>query len=219
MSTKSTNNKLGKGIGIFSFLLVAHHFVVRPWILNWGAPEKIKKLTLSGDRFTEGRSSTRAILIHAAPQKIWPWIMQLGQERGGFYSYSWLENIVRADMKNCYELKPELQEPRQAGDVIWLANKENYKGQGYQVLAEVIPEKSFVMVGGDDYQRILNGQKALGSWSIYLYPESEESTWLIARSSGNEPLGNRILRYFTFEVPHFIMEQKMLRTLKWLSEK
>jgi hypothetical protein len=218
MSTKSIN-KLGKGVGIFSLLLVAHHFVARPWMLSWGAPEKLKNLALSGDRFTGGRSYTRAVLVHATPKKIWPWIMQLGQERGGFYSYAWLENIVRADMKNCYKLKPELQEPRQAGDIIWLANKENYKGQGYQVLAEVIPEKSFVMVGGDDYQRILNGQKALGSWSIYLYPENEESTWLIARSSGNEPLGNRILRYFTFEVPHFIMEQKMLRTLKRLSEK
>jgi hypothetical protein len=219
MNNRLVNNKVGKSLGIISLLLMVHHFGVRPWMLSWGAPEKIQGLTFSGDRLTGGRSHTRAVLIHARPEKIWPWIMQLGQERGGFYSYSWLENIILADMKNSYELKAELQAPRKTGDIIWLASKEHYKGKGYQVLAEVIPEKSFVMVSGSDYQRILNGQKAVGSWSIYLHPENETSTWLIARSAGDEPIGQRILRYFTFEIPHFIMEQKMLRTIKQLAEK
>lgn len=183
-------------------------------MLDWGAPQKIQRLDLPGDHFTKGQSHTRAVLVRETPEKIWPWIIQLGQERGGFYSYAWLENIFRADMKNVYKLTPALQKPRMSGDTIWLANKRNYNGKGYQILVQVIPNSAFVMVGGEDYQRILSDESAVGSWSIYLYPENQSSTWLIARSSGEEPLGNKILRYFTFELPHFIMEQKMLRKIK-----
>ena len=57
------------------------------------------------------------------------------------------------------------------GDTIWLANKRNYNGKGFQIVAEIIPNNSFVMVGGDDFNRIKRGDKAIGSWSIYLYPE------------------------------------------------
>lgn len=187
-------------------------------MLDWGAPKKIQDLNLSSDRFTMVKGHTRAVLIKSTPEEIWPWILQLGQERGGFYSYAFLENIFLADMQNVYEIKDALQRPRLPGDTIWLANKKNYNGQGFQIVAEVIPAKSFVMVGGDDFKRIQAGEKAVGSWSIALYPENAESTWLIARSAGHEPLGKRILLYFTFEIPHFIMEQKMLRTIKELAE-
>ncbi len=203
-----------------AILLFCHHFVFRPIFLDWGAPELIQELSLSGDGFTEGRRHTRAVLIEATPEELWPWLIQVGQDRGGFYSYEWLENLARADMKNVYAIKPEFQWPRQLGDTIWLANKERYNGGGYQIIAETTPFKSLVMVGGKDYARKLNGEKASGSWAFYLYPESPTKTWLIARSSeGNTPFGNRLLRYFTYEVPHFIMEKKMLKSMKYLAEK
>jgi hypothetical protein len=106
------------------------------------------------------------------------------------------------------------------GDTIWLANKDHYDGEGNQIVAESIPFRSLVMVGGEDYQRIQNGEKASGSWAFYLHPESAGKTWLIARSSAGEiPFGNHVLRYFTYEVPHFIMEKKMLKSMKYLAEK
>ena len=146
--------------------------------------------------------------------------MQLGQERGGFYSYTFLENLFRANMHNTYELRSDLQRPRFVADTIWLADKQHYDGGGYQILAQLIPKQSFVMVGGEDYDRITHSQKANGSWAIYLYPESPQATWLIARSSATPTLHkvDGALRYLTFEVPHFIMEQKMLRTIKRLAE-
>ncbi|WP_276370174.1 hypothetical protein [Chryseolinea sp. H1M3-3] len=218
MNKRTRYTRLGKFFGVFFLLLIVHHFVIRPWMLDWGAPKKIEKLTLSGDRFINGRSHTRAVLIHTTPDKIWPWLVQMGQERGGMYSYTWLENIVLADMKNTYVIRPEFQKPRMQGDTIWLANKRRYKGKGHQIFAEVIPEKSVIMVGDQDYMRIQNGQTATGAWSFYLVPQDEESTWLIARSTEDETIGKRVLRYFTYEIPHFIMEQKMLRTVKRLSE-
>ena len=219
MKSKSFYLRLIKPICILWLVLIIYHFTIRIWMLDWGAPKKIQELNLSGDHLTNKRWHTRATLIRATPEKIWPWIVQLGQERGGFYSYTWLENIFLADMNNVYEIQNRLQHPRMPGDTIWLANKRNYNGKGFQIVAEIIPNKSFVMVGGDDFDRIKRGDKAIGSWSIYLYPEDAKSSWLIARSSSEEPLGTEVLRYITFEVPHFIMEQKMLRTIKELAEK
>jgi hypothetical protein len=218
MKRKVFYTKLIKCVFILSLTVIVYHFAIRAWMLDWGAPKKIQELNLSADHLTAKQWHTRAILIRSTPEKIWPWIMQLGQERGGFYSYTWLENIFLADMRNIYEIQSTLQQPRMTGDTIWLANKRNYNGKGFQILAEIIPNRSFIMVNGDDFSRIKRGDKAIASWNIYLYPEDAESTWLIARSSGDETLAIRALRYVTFEIPHFIMEQKMLRTIKELAE-
>ncbi|HWA34961.1 MAG TPA: hypothetical protein VG737_12555 [Cyclobacteriaceae bacterium] len=191
---------------------IFYHFAVRPTLLNWGTPEKIQQLTLPGDKLCGENFYTRAVFIKAKPSEVWPWIMQLGQERGGFYSYSFLENLALARMKNVTELRAELQAPRTAGDTIWLAAKTSYYGMGYQILALVEPERSFVMTGGDDYERLRTGDRATGTWSIYLYPEGD-GTWLIARSAYHENLG----RYLFYEIPHFIMEEKMLRTIRGLA--
>lgn len=200
--------------------LFCHHFIFRPVILDWGAPAALQKAEFSGDVFTQrGSVHTRAVLIHAAPEEIWPWLMQIGQDRGGFYSYQWMENLFRAGIKNVYEIKTEFQYPRRVGDTIWLADRNHYRGRGYQILVEAVPLKSLVMVGSVDYARIQSGRKAMGSWAFYVYPEGPGRTWLIARSSdGNLSFGNRLLRYFFFEVPHFVMERRMLINVQKLAE-
>ncbi len=200
--------------------LGAYAFLIRPWMLDWGAPPTVQQLQLAGDGYSDGLCHTRAVLVRAQPNEIWPWIAQLGQERGGFYSYTWLENLFAADMHNVYELRPELQRCRWIGDTIWLATPRHYDRQGYQIVAKWIPWASLVMVGGADYQRIQAGEPISGSWSIYLHPADDASTWLIARScnANDLPFGEDIFRFVVFEPAHFIMEQKMLRTIRDLAE-
>jgi hypothetical protein len=65
-------------------------------------------------------TSTRAITIRRAPDAVWPWIAQLGQRRGGFYSYEWLENFVGCQIRNAERIVPEWQQP-QVGDDVQLA--------------------------------------------------------------------------------------------------
>ena len=65
-------------------------------------------------------TSTRAITIRRAPDRVWPWIAQLGQTRGGFYSYDWLENLVGCRIHNADRIVPEWQQP-QVGDDVQLA--------------------------------------------------------------------------------------------------
>ncbi len=206
-----------KWIRIFSFIAVAaifYHFVLREQILTWGAPERVRSLTLPGDSLCEASMHTRAVFIRATPAQIWPWMRQLGQERAGFYSYSFLENLVLADMHNVYQLKPEFQLPREAGDTIWLASPQRYRELGYQIFAYVDEERSLVMVSGENFERLVEGFPATEAWAFYLEPEGD-GTWLIARSyyeSGP-------VRYLFYEIPHFIMEQKMLETIRELAEK
>jgi hypothetical protein len=218
------HGKLGTRIwwilAALALAVAVHHFILRPWFLQWGAPDRIRTLSLPGDFVTGEKGFTRAVLIEATPEDVWPWIMQLGQERGGMYSYDWLENLVGADIHNVYLLREDLQQPREQGDTIWLANRDHYNGQGYQVMALTIPERAFVMVGGQDYARLQQGKRAFGAWSIYLHPETENSTWLITRSAGpGYPGGVQLLRYILYEVPHFIMEKRMIKTIKRLAER
>jgi len=200
-------------------LLFCHHFIFRPTLLDWGAPEKIRAHVFSGDDITHGTYHTRAVLVNATPEQLWPWLLQMGQERGGFYSYQWLENLFFADMKNRYELRPELQCARIEGDTIWLASRKHWNAKGFQIIAQLKPQQAYVMVGDQDFIRLHNGDYAMGAWAFYLYPENNTQTWLVARSAvGEIRWETRLMRYFLYEVPHAIMEIRMLQTIKRLAE-
>ena len=62
--------------------------VIRPWLLRWGATAAERSKSLPGDLLVPqaNSSATRAITIDAPPERVWPWIVQIGQGRGGFYS-------------------------------------------------------------------------------------------------------------------------------------
>ena len=62
-------------------------------------------------------TGTRAVSIDAPPEKVWPWLVQIGQDRAGFYSYTWLENLTLADIHNTFEIRPEWQ-GRKAKDIV-----------------------------------------------------------------------------------------------------
>ena len=69
--------------------------------------------------------STRAINIHAQKERVWPWIAQTGQNRGGFNSYYWLENLFGAQMVNTRSIHREWQNP-QPGDTVYYGKNELY---------------------------------------------------------------------------------------------
>src|SRR5687767_14759302 len=92
-------------------LAAAYFGVLRPWFLRWGATGAEITATLPGDDIvpTPRCRSTRAIDIAATPEDVWPWLAQMGQGRGGLYSYERLENLVGCDIHNADEVIPELQ--------------------------------------------------------------------------------------------------------------
>jgi hypothetical protein len=96
--------------------------VVRPRQLSWGATGEEADAALAGDGLIPGPDlvATRVITIHAPADQIWPWIAQLGQGRGGFYSYDVLENLIGCDIRSADRVVAEWQDVK-VGDEVRLA--------------------------------------------------------------------------------------------------
>ena len=99
---------------ILAGVAIAAYIVgVRPWHRRWGAtPEEVTR-PLPGDGLVAEpvTSATHAITIGAPAGAIWPWLVQLGQNRGGFYSYEWLENLAGCQMRNTDRNHPRAATP------------------------------------------------------------------------------------------------------------
>jgi len=104
-------------IGISLIVLVFLYLVFfRPWQLRWGATDAEVKRAMPGDEIVSKPSfnATRAVTIHAPAQNIYPWIVQMGVTRAGWYSYDLLDNLGR---RSAESLLPEHQNI-QIGDLI-----------------------------------------------------------------------------------------------------
>ena len=79
---------------------IVYHFGLLHWCLRWGTTAAEVHATLPGDDlFPDYTGEARqAITIHASPQQVGPWLMEIGQDRSGFYSYTFLENAFACDM-------------------------------------------------------------------------------------------------------------------------
>ncbi|MEW5812920.1 MAG: hypothetical protein AB1925_26140 [Actinomycetota bacterium] len=176
---------------------------VAPWMYTWGARPDEVQAVLPGDELvvSDACRTTRALAIDAPPRDVWAWLVQLGEGRGGFYSYSLLERAVGADIHNADEIRPEWQR-LDVGDTIWLARR--YGSKARQIVAAVEPGSHLVLVSPDDYERLERGEKASGCWSFVLRRE-RDWTRLLVRGSGGA------VGHFWFDIPHFVMEQKMMR--------
>src|SRR3954467_14058608 len=115
--------------GVLVLVLLA---VFRPWFLTWGATPEEARSSLPGDEVVgaaRSDSTTRAITIHAPVSTVWPWVAQLGQDRGGFYSYEVLEDLAGCSMENADRIHPEFQAWK-AGDKLWMYPPEKLHGMG-----------------------------------------------------------------------------------------
>jgi hypothetical protein len=201
---------------------LVHLWFIRPWYLTWGATGDEISRTWPGDELSPRPVSlaTRALTINAPVTDVWPWIVQIGQDRGGCYSYAWLENLFFVDMHNADRIHPEWQ-TRQAGDTVWLARKDRYGGRGRVVVALLEPNRAMVLVSPSDAERISRGGHAQsGTWTFILEPINNHATRLILRSRGaqDESFGAMLFGRLVFDPVHFIMERKMMLGIKQRAE-
>ncbi len=115
------------GVPLVAAAAAAYWFIVRPWHFRWGVTLAEVAQRWPGDELIARprTRAVRAVTITAPPDRIWPWIMQVGRDRGGFYSYTWLENLIGADIHNVYRLIPGLRE-RQVGDTVWMGPEDKF---------------------------------------------------------------------------------------------
>jgi azurin len=178
---------------------------------SWGStPEEIT-MSLPGDEDPRAIpfEVQHAITIDAPAEDVWVWLVQLGQDRAGFYSYDWLERAIGLGVRNVSEVREEWQ-TLNAGDFVRGA-PPNYLGgllgeeRGWTV-REVTPEKLLV----------------LEKWGAFvLQPVTDERTRLIIRSTmsnHDRSVWSSAANLFGFQLPHFIMQRRMMLTIKDLAE-
>jgi len=193
---------------------VSYAYAVRPWFLHWGASERDRTRPLLGDDAWIGGAvtGTRAVTIEAPPEKVWPWLVQIGQERAGFYSYTWLENLALAGIRNTLEIRPEWQILR-AKDFVRAAKR------GY--LFGLVKERTEGTIGWRVSFVAPGRSMTLRNWGTFaLEPDGTDGARFFARSRG-EPLPGvlgRLLGFWVLDPAHFVMEKRMMTEIKRLAE-
>jgi hypothetical protein len=180
---------------------------------TWGATPEEVGMILPGDDLCPRpfRVVTRAVAVDAPPDQVWPWLTQIGQDRSGFFSYTWLENLFGCHMPEIHHLRAEWS-TRAVGDRIWMSSPDRADGRLCNVVAEVIPGRALVAVGPDDLERMAAGDQATWVWQWCALPGPVlGTTRLVVRSRYGE-------RVPGLEPVHFVMERKMLRTIDRLAE-
>lgn len=202
-------------------LLAIFNFGVRPWYLSWGASAEELKRVLPGDELVPAADpdsgSTRAIIIQAPRAAVWPWIAQLGQDRGGFYSYELLEDLVGCAMPSSDRIQPEFQTWK-VGDKLWMYPPERLGGMGHAQLARY--EREHVLAFATRQLGTQPDQPYDGMWNFVLEPIDGETTRLIVRgrAAGARGFWATAFDRLVFEPIHFVMERRMMEEIKGLVE-
>lgn len=200
------------GAAIIGSAAAAYLLAVRPWQLRWGATDEELDATLPGDDLLPNPDlmATRAITIDALADQVWPWIAQLGQGRGGFYSYDALENLVGCDIHSADRVIPQWQDVK-VGDQVKLAPEV---GLGVTV---VEPGRALVLRGGVPMGAAPPPYDF--TWAFVLREQPDGTTRLLVRERYA-----CIQRWAPFliepvEVVSFLMTQRMLRGIRDRAER
>lgn len=178
-------------------LVAGYVRAVKPWHLRWGATdEEVARRMPGDDLIPDAGSATRAITIRADAGAVWPWLVQLGYGRAGWYSYDWIDNDFR---RSADRVLPEHQH-LEVGDKILMMPSMGF------VVRAVDPARSIVSVLEDGST----------SWCLALYPTADGSaTRLVSRWRPRfERTPSTVVMTALAEPGTFIMEQKMLRTIR-----
>jgi hypothetical protein len=207
-------------VGLVTVAAVSSYaYFLRPRMLSAGATEAEIRRALPGDELVPApRSvSTRAITIHAPASAIWPWLVQIGQGRGGWYSYEWVERLGGGEIKQVDRMLPEYQHLN-VGDIVRLTSPER-SNLFFTVVVED-PGRALVLrtplpPGGDRRESLEAGYPD-GSWAFVLEPIDDQTTRLIVRwrSDYKPTVAGMFFNQYGLEPVHFLMERKMLLGFK-----
>jgi hypothetical protein len=188
---------------------------LRPWYSRWGATDEETRRALPGDELvpTARAQSTWAVSIATPAERVWPWLVQMGQDRAGFYTYEWFENrMLRLDIHNADRVVPEWQHLR-VGDRLWFY-PERYpiKPRGGPRVVAIEPNRALLLC----HQVTDDADSCPGTWQFVLEPAGDRSTRLLLRArSGPGPT----TWFDTLAEPvYFLMTRGMLLGIKRRAE-
>lgn len=201
---------------------LVYKYCLRPRYMRWGATDHEVSRDLPGDELTSNWAwqATRAVTINAPVEAVWPWLMQVGQDRGGSYSYAWLDNLPGGGSHAAGTIVPEWHD-RRVGDSVWLARPDRLGGAARQVVAAIEPGHYMALVSPAKAERLTTGDPGgEGARVFVLEPIGEGATRLLIRTRAGENTGllRWLYTFFVFDPAHFVMERKMMLGIKERAE-
>jgi hypothetical protein len=154
---------------LLATVLAAYLLWARPYQLRWGATDSEVKRSIPGDEL-HGKPTflaTRAITILGTPDEIWPWLVQMGYGRAGFYGYDTLENLGSdRGIRSADRILPEFQ-GFTVGDEVPISPVA-------RMVFHAIEPNQFLVWSGEE-------EELPGVFTWALYPIDENHTRLISR--------------------------------------
>ncbi|MEO5816834.1 MAG: hypothetical protein ABIT20_16285 [Gemmatimonadaceae bacterium] len=202
-------HRIAWGFGASFLVYAAAVVAVRPLYVRWGTTADERRAHLPGDDIVRDAQYTvdHGITIRAPADSVWPWLVQLGQDRGGFYSYDWLERLAGDRIRNADRIHAEWQNIK-PGDLVRATQPDYLGGRlgnalGWRV-TEVVPGRAIV----------------LENWGAFVVQPVDSSTsrlFVRTRGQGTPSFAGVVfgpLNVLVFEPVHFIMERGMMRGIR-----
>lgn len=163
---------------VAAVLLVIGWYQVRPLLLDLGSTRAERSAPMPGDELLTDPHTvmTRSTTVAGTPEQVWPWLVQMGVGKGGFYGYAWLENLGPAglldDIRNADRIHPEWQDLR-VGDPVY-----PMPGIPSWSVVRLVPERLLVIADDNAW-----------TWTLLLRPLDQRHTRLVTRMQWAEPTG------------------------------
>jgi hypothetical protein len=188
-------------------LVVPTVVMLTPWMDRWGATDAELQATFPGDELVAAPKSfvNHAVTINASPEHIYPWLLQMGADKAGLYSYTALETAIACPQTNADRIHDEWQN-LQVGDLVRLCPKD--PGPPPYVVAQLHPDQAIIL----GHQE--NGEW-VDLWQFVILPQADGSSRLVLRTRTMAVGG-------FWDVIHpgvFIMERGLLLGIKERAEK
>ena len=196
--------------------LGTYQAVVRPRLRHWGTTDQERRAPLPGDDLVRGRyQATHAVTVRRSPAEVWPWLVQLGYGRGGWYSYDRLERAVGAgefaEGGSARRIVADLQ-GLAVGDTVALS-----PNGGLTVVSLEAPRSLVLHYRMDAFSAAPASERSRAvfdwTWVFVLRPVAEGCR-LLVRVRGELSPRWLAVALPLLEAAHWVMERKMLLGLK-----
>ncbi|APE15434.1 hypothetical protein BOH72_09645 [Mycobacterium sp. WY10] len=151
----------------------------RQFFRNWGTTKDECSMALPGDDLVGQPAvvTTEGVTIERPPDAVWPWLIQTGQDRAGFYAYQKLQTLAGLDYHDADEIHPEWQHLAE-GDTVRLAPR------GWLGLKDGIVVTVARIEAGRSLVLRTAGSRSFWDavWSLNMVPSGNDHTRLLIRT-------------------------------------